>query len=419
VGDIAGAARERTAEHCERLLLRLNGFVRIATLAQLVAALVLTWERYRHPMAVAALVTATAAESALVYWVSHRRGRLDGRWLAVADACSAMVPLIPVDLLLLPPVNAPTDNIFYPYTVAAMSLAGFAFRSFPGVLVIPTLAAASYVELTVWRFGFGVSLLQNALTYWVFPVVCWALARKFRQLSRDLDLARDTAVARETELARERERTRHARDLHDRILQTMEFLGRDGWVSDLRIREHITQEAAWLRAFIQGSLDGSSGGLDAALGELVRQQTGVGFRVELNTAGLGSYPFSREITEAVAGAVTEALNNVRKHAGTPYAVVRAASDPIAVTVTVLDQGRGFDPARVPAGLGLRQSITARIEQLGGTVRLTSAPGEGTHVELRVPLGCPPNTGHAQVTAEAENAVHTAAEQVRTDETPTM
>ena len=83
--------------------------------------------------------------------------------------------------------------------------------------------------------------------------------------------------------------------------------------------------------------------------------------------------------------VQELLNNVIKHAGTDRAVLGAAMEDGAVVVTVVDQGRGFDPAARPRGLGLSRSVEGRVADVGGSVRVDAAPGAGTCVELRVPL----------------------------------
>jgi signal transduction histidine kinase len=97
-----------------------------------------------------------------------------------------------------------------------------------------------------------------------------------------------------------------------------------------------------------------------------------------------------ELTEAVASAVGEALTNTAKHAGVSTAVLRATLTDRALTVSLLDRGAGFDPTAATTGVGLRESITARIEEVGGRVRIESAPGEGTYVELVVQLPDPPS-----------------------------
>jgi signal transduction histidine kinase len=59
-----------------------------------------------------------------------------------------------------------------------------------------------------------------------------------------------------------------------------------------------------------------------------------------------------------------------------------------VVVTIRDDGRGFtydEAAFAAAGkMGLAKSIKGRVEQRGGRMRVTSRPGAGAEVELRVP-----------------------------------
>jgi signal transduction histidine kinase len=57
-----------------------------------------------------------------------------------------------------------------------------------------------------------------------------------------------------------------------------------------------------------------------------------------------------------------------------------------VEVNVKDRGRGFDPQRIePDRHGVRESIVARVEAVGGRATVRSAPGEGTEVRLLLPL----------------------------------
>ena len=56
-----------------------------------------------------------------------------------------------------------------------------------------------------------------------------------------------------------------------------------------------------------------------------------------------------------------------------------------VTAFVRDQGAGFDPAVVPADRrGIADSIVGRMERHGGTATVTSRPGAGTEVVLKLP-----------------------------------
>jgi signal transduction histidine kinase len=88
---------------------------------------------------------------------------------------------------------------------------------------------------------------------------------------------------------------------------------------------------------------------------------------------------------ALVDAAREALTNVTKHARVAEATMHAYCTSYSLTVSVLDHGAGFDPARTPTGMGLRESITRRLADAGGTATVQSTPGEGTYVELTVPL----------------------------------
>ena len=88
------------------------------------------------------------------------------------------------------------------------------------------------------------------------------------------------------------------------------------------------------------------------------------------------------IADAFADAAAEALENVRRHAGTDHAELALHSDPERVRVAVADHGRGFRPvAALSAGFGLREAITGRMKAAGGEAVIQSSPGEGSTVWL--------------------------------------
>ncbi len=98
-------------------------------------------------------------------------------------------------------------------------------------------------------------------------------------------------------------------------------------------------------------------------------------------------------SRALARTVKQCLVNVHRHAEAREAEVVVSALPDGVSVMVVDAGRGFDPVTAPPDrLGLRQSIIARIEQVGGEVRVWSAPGAGTSVLMRVPATAPAGSG---------------------------
>ena len=92
---------------------------------------------------------------------------------------------------------------------------------------------------------------------------------------------------------------------------------------------------------------------------------------------------SSRVEAAAYFVCAEALANVVKYASASRVAVAVTSDDARVTVAVEDDGvGGADPAR---GSGLR-GLADRIETLGGTLRVDSAPGQGTRLTAEIPLG---------------------------------
>jgi len=84
--------------------------------------------------------------------------------------------------------------------------------------------------------------------------------------------------------------------------------------------------------------------------------------------------------------VEEALANVARHAKASHVGISLAlSEDDQVVVRVTDDGAGFDSSQRPRGLGT-SSIDGRVNQLGGSWTIQSTPGQGTTVEVRLPVG---------------------------------
>jgi len=84
--------------------------------------------------------------------------------------------------------------------------------------------------------------------------------------------------------------------------------------------------------------------------------------------------------------VQESLTNVARHAGASQVTVTLDSTGEVCLVTVQDDGVGFNPARIrKTSLGLL-GMRERVWMVGGDIEIDSAPGKGTTVVVRVPLG---------------------------------
>jgi PAS domain S-box-containing protein len=84
----------------------------------------------------------------------------------------------------------------------------------------------------------------------------------------------------------------------------------------------------------------------------------------------------------------EALNNAQRHSQAEEVVVRLNQPDRRVHLHVCDDGTGFDPAQVPDNRFGLQGIRKRAELLGGVARIESAPGQGTRIEVDLPLLSP-------------------------------
>ena len=79
------------------------------------------------------------------------------------------------------------------------------------------------------------------------------------------------------------------------------------------------------------------------------------------------------------------MTNAAKFSGVDEIDVYAEVADDEVAVFVHDRGVGFDRAAVPPDRrGIAESIEGRLERAGGSATITTAPGEGTEVELRLP-----------------------------------
>jgi signal transduction histidine kinase len=120
-------------------------------------------------------------------------------------------------------------------------------------------------------------------------------------------------------------------------------------------------------------------GLVAALEGQLRKAA---IDVEVDAGTVGRHP--REVESAIYFSILEAVTNATKYAEATHVVVRIDEEPSQVRFVVHDDGGGFDPATRALGTGL-QGMRDRLEAVGGSLRIDSAPGAGTTIEGNVPV----------------------------------
>ena len=244
--------------------------------------------------------------------------------------------------------------------VVGMSLSGSTVGAGTGPLIVFSISFAAYLTLAIAQ----------------------------RQSARQLEPLRTAGrEVRQLDDRRALER-RAAGVVHDTVLADLTAISRYPGVVSRRTRavleEHVRAvEAASVRDAV-AEVSAGSAFQDAVL-RLVHEYQWSGVRVDVSGADSIESDVPPAVQHAVVGAVRAALDNVVEHAGTDRAELVVGERARRLTVLVVDDGRGFDPNDVADDrLGLRASITDRIDQVGGSVRVWSGP-DGTTVMMTVPL----------------------------------
>ncbi len=107
-----------------------------------------------------------------------------------------------------------------------------------------------------------------------------------------------------------------------------------------------------------------------------------GFALELALDEIGDLPPAVKIS--LYRIAQEILNNIDKHAQAHSVRIEVGERDDRVSLVVCDDGQGFNPDQVPRGTFGLGNMRERAEQIGGTFHLTSAPGQGTRIEVTWP-----------------------------------
>jgi signal transduction histidine kinase len=296
----------------------------------------------------------------------------------------------PFDVVLLDLVMPKMDG----YQVLAQINGDDALRRTPVIVVSSTEEMESIVRCV--EMG-----ATDYLTKPVNPVLLHArLGASLARLQEERMAVLRQQLAQVT-AAQEEERQRIARELHDglgptlaslniRLRTARKLLDRDPDLAAEELEElsELTQASIQdIRRLIYDlrptALDEL--GLASALREYTaRYQEEQGLQVDLALPeGEARLPASLET--ALFRITQAALDNVAKHAQARQVWVTVCSDRKEVTLQIVDDGRGFDPAAPLSGshLGL-WSMRERLEQLGGRFEIESVLGQGTTIRAVVP-----------------------------------
>lgn len=198
-------------------------------------------------------------------------------------------------------------------------------------------------------------------------------------------------LARGLLAAQESERRRLARELHDELGQQLTGclmrLQRAG-IEDPEVLDPVRAAIDRVRGLsleLRPAILDDLGVLPALLWLADRLRASAGLEVEVRHRGMNRR-FAAEIETALYRLTQEALTNVIRHSGVPRAVVRLECSGSSIELAVTDEGSGCPAENLgkvdSGGLG---GMRERVALLGGDFHVRSNPGEGTVVEVTLPL----------------------------------
>ncbi|MFF3073555.1 sensor histidine kinase [Kitasatospora sp. NPDC057936] len=356
---------------------------------------------------VVGLSAALAAAQPAGSWLAHRRPPAPGRrrlWPF------ATVVALWVVLVLLAPS----------FAWCAVPLVYTALRTLAARAAIPLVAALTLlVVIAEIRLPGGADATLVLLPPAVAALATGVFLFMARQAARQHALIADLVRTRRELAATERregtlaERERLAMEIHDTLAQglssqqmLLQAADRTWDADPATARAHVRTAAdvaarnlAEARRFVHDLApaelaDGRP--LDEALRALAARESaesGLPVRFHLDGAPV---PLPAAAQSALLRIAQGALANVREHAGASTAAITLSFLGDQAVLDVADDGRGLDRGRGPDGAGEGPAggagrgyglpaMRARLRQLGGTLTVESAPGEGTVVSASIPL----------------------------------
>lgn len=381
----SGVAPGTAADQVTTTLFRVLALLRLLVMGWAIYKIVERADGYAHPWAGWVVLVVIVLWTGLMTWAydDPRRRRLP---LYVADLGLSIV-LVLSSLWIQSAEQRAAHVAHMPtFWVMAAVLAWAVGRGWlAGLVAAVAVSAADEVV----KQSLGSQTIENIFLLVIGAMLLGYTAQLLRQAieaKAEADFA--TAVAAE--------RARLARAVHDGTLQVLalvqrrgleaggEFaeLGRLAGEQEAALRSLIRQESS-----LPPDLSGDSVDVSAAAERL---GAGLGLRLSVVTPGRPLMVPAGLARELLAAA-SSCLDNIALHVGadaSAWVLLEDVGD--AVVLTVRDEGPGIGPGRLDDAerqgrLGISASIRGRLEELGGTATLVTAPDQGTEWELRVPL----------------------------------
>jgi signal transduction histidine kinase len=327
------------------------------------------------------VLTASAVAVAVTggtWFVAKTRERMASWWWLTIDGGAAF-------FIGMSPGLAGADDLFYGgMPLSWLLLVVYAHSSFLiGGIAVGVLTVTQFVNATLDPDPLSATEYVGRIAVWVVSALAygwafWALRHSEQQ-----------RIAVEAQRDRERierrladERAEIAAQLHDSVLQTLALMQRDA-ADESTVRALARKQELELRNLIDRMDSPYEHSLRAAV-RLMAAEVEDLHRIRISSAFVGDCELEAHL-KAMVEAAREAMVNVARHSGADELTILCEADSRRVTIAVRDRGRGFDVESVRSDGGLARSITERMDRHGGTAAIASIPGEGTEVELTMPV----------------------------------
>jgi signal transduction histidine kinase len=333
---------------------------------------------------------------------------LSKRWVLATHAWLTLQSFIVCALLLTKP---PADY----YCILFMALSVVAGRDMPNrgsivwlAIICVGVAGGLFAAFGKEALNYFPLYIAGCLTLGLYgratrnAEIAWARSEELRdELEAGNRRLREYAERAE-EAAASQERTFLARELHDAATQTVFSISLTAQAARMALRDE-PEKASALMENLQELAREALAEMRTLVGELrpgpvvdeglvkslqrlaVLRRKRDGMTVTITVKG--SEGGGTEARETIFRTAREALSNIARHAGVKDCRLDLTFSTREIALLVRDSGKGFDPAGAhrPESFGLL-AMRERLEALGGSLSVRSAPGVGTEIEARIPLG---------------------------------
>lgn len=253
---------------------------------------------------------------------------------------------------------------------------------------------------------FNYILIGSAATLLIISLLSYRNYRQKQKLQQqrinELETEKQLTATEAVLKGEEQERTRLAKDLHDGLggmlsgikysFQTMKgnlIMTPDNAQAFERSMDMLDSSIKEMRRVAHNMMPEAlvKFGLDTALKDFCNDinQSGA-LQINYQSFGLENVQLEQSTAITIYRIVQELINNTMKHAAAKTAIVQVGKTGTDISITVEDDGKGFDTIILQQAKGIGWSnIQSRIEYLKGNLDIQSAPGKGTSVHIEINL----------------------------------